>query len=187
VAQCIVDARLDDPFMMQRLEFLREKADEGRLTEQERAEYEAFVEGNDLSMPIKDQARSMLQNECSAPWCYLSFCRTIFLSLSNGADRQFDVGGRQPAIRMHLGHSCIDPDERMNEIDFPGEWIQHSDRKMMRPKHGLAKTQSAPCGSLAPPGTASQAATGTFAGQTASRSTVQRSCPVARNMGCQSS
>jgi hypothetical protein len=62
VAQRIVDVRLDDPFMMQRLEFLREKANEGTLTEQERAEYEGFVEGNDLLMLIKDQARSMLQN-----------------------------------------------------------------------------------------------------------------------------
>ncbi len=62
VAQRIVDVRLDDPFMMQRLEFLREKANEGTLTEQERVEYEGFVEGNDLLMLIKDQARSMLQN-----------------------------------------------------------------------------------------------------------------------------
>lgn len=62
VAQRIVDVRLDDPFMMQRLEFLREKANEGTLTEQERTEYEGFVEGNDLLMLIKDQARSVLQN-----------------------------------------------------------------------------------------------------------------------------
>lgn len=62
VARRIVDVRLDDPFMMQRLECLREKANEGTLTEQERAEYEGFVEGNDLLMLIKDQARSMLQN-----------------------------------------------------------------------------------------------------------------------------
>jgi hypothetical protein len=62
VARRIVDVRLDDPFMMQRLELLREKANEGTLTEQERAEYEGFVEGNDLLMLIKDQARSMLQN-----------------------------------------------------------------------------------------------------------------------------
>lgn len=62
VAQRIVDVRLVDPFMMQRLEFLREKANEGTLTEQERAEYEGFVEGNDLLMLIKDQARSVLQN-----------------------------------------------------------------------------------------------------------------------------
>jgi hypothetical protein len=62
VAQRIVDLRMDDPFMMQRLEFLREKANEGTLTEQERAEYEGFVEGNDLLMIIKDQARSVLQN-----------------------------------------------------------------------------------------------------------------------------
>jgi hypothetical protein len=62
VARRIVDVQLDDPLMMERLEFLREKANEGTLTEQERAEYEGFVEGNDLLMLIKDQARSVLQN-----------------------------------------------------------------------------------------------------------------------------
>ena len=62
VAQRIVDVRLDDPSMMQRLEYLREKANEGTLTEQERAEYDGFVEGNDLLMLIKDQARSVLQH-----------------------------------------------------------------------------------------------------------------------------
>ncbi|MEZ6100479.1 MAG: hypothetical protein R3E01_16040 [Pirellulaceae bacterium] len=62
VAQRIVDLRMDDPCMMQRLESLRDKANEGTLTEQERAEYEGFVEGNDLLMLIKDQARSVLQN-----------------------------------------------------------------------------------------------------------------------------
>lgn len=59
VAQRIVNVRLHDPSMMQRLEFLREKANEGTLTEQERAEYEGFVEGDDLLMLIKDQARSI--------------------------------------------------------------------------------------------------------------------------------
>ena len=62
VAQRIVDVRLDDPSMMRRLEYPREKANEGTLTEQERAEYEGFVEGNDLLMLIKDQARSVLQH-----------------------------------------------------------------------------------------------------------------------------
>lgn len=62
VAQRIIDVRLDDPSMMQRLEYLREKANKGTLTEQERVEYEGFVEGNDLLMLIKDQARSVLQH-----------------------------------------------------------------------------------------------------------------------------
>lgn len=62
VAQRIVDVRLDDPSTMQRLEDLREKANDGTLTEQERVEYEGFVEGNDLLMLIKDQARSVLRH-----------------------------------------------------------------------------------------------------------------------------
>jgi len=62
VAQRIVDLRLDDPSTLQRLDYLREKANEGTLTEQERAEYEGFVEGNDLVMLIKSQARSVLQH-----------------------------------------------------------------------------------------------------------------------------
>jgi hypothetical protein len=62
VAQRIIDVRLDDPFTMQRLEDLREKANDGTLTDQERVEYEGFVEGNDLLMLIKDQARSVLQH-----------------------------------------------------------------------------------------------------------------------------
>lgn len=62
VAQRIVDVRLDDPSTVQRLEELREKANDGMLTEQERVEYEGFVEGNDLLMLIKDQARSVLQH-----------------------------------------------------------------------------------------------------------------------------
>ena len=62
VAQRIVDVRLDDPSTMRRLDDLREKANEGTLTDQERVEYEGFVEGNDLLMLIKDQARSVLHN-----------------------------------------------------------------------------------------------------------------------------
>ena len=62
VAQRIVDLRLDDPSTLERLDYLREKANEGTLSEEERAEYEGFVEGNDLLMLIKDQARSVLQH-----------------------------------------------------------------------------------------------------------------------------
>ena len=62
VAQRIVDVRLDDPSTLQRLEYLREKANEGTLTDPEQVEYEGFVEGNDLLMLIKDQARSVLQH-----------------------------------------------------------------------------------------------------------------------------
>ena len=62
VAQRIVDLRMDDPSTLLRLEYLREKANEGTLTDPEQVEYEGFVEGNDLLMLIKDQARSVLQH-----------------------------------------------------------------------------------------------------------------------------
>jgi hypothetical protein len=62
VAQRIVDLRLDDASLLQRLDYLRGKANEGTLTEQERLEYEGFVEGNDLVMLIKGQARSLLRH-----------------------------------------------------------------------------------------------------------------------------
>ncbi len=60
VAQRIVDLRLDDPSALERLDDLREKANEGTLTAEERAEYDDFVEGNDLVMLIKDRARCVL-------------------------------------------------------------------------------------------------------------------------------
>jgi hypothetical protein len=41
---------------------LRDRANEGTLIDKERAEYEGFVEGNDLLMLIKDQLRSSQQN-----------------------------------------------------------------------------------------------------------------------------
>ncbi len=63
VAQRIVDLRMDDPSTLQRLEYLRDRANEGTLTDEERAEYEGFVEGNDLLMLLKDQARSVLQHD----------------------------------------------------------------------------------------------------------------------------
>ena len=60
VAQRIVDLRLDDPSTLERLDDLRAKANEEALTAEERAEYDGFVEGNDLVMLIKDQARCVL-------------------------------------------------------------------------------------------------------------------------------
>ena len=60
VAQRIVDLRLEDPSTLERLDDLREKANEGTLTAEERAEYDDFVEGNDLVMLIKDQGRCVL-------------------------------------------------------------------------------------------------------------------------------
>lgn len=62
VAQRIVNMRLDDPPMIERLNELRSKANEGTLTDSERDEYEAFVEANDVLMLIKDKARSLLQH-----------------------------------------------------------------------------------------------------------------------------
>ena len=62
VAQRIVDVQVDDPQVLERLDGLRDKANEGTLTDTERAEYEAFVEANDMLMLIKDQARSVLQH-----------------------------------------------------------------------------------------------------------------------------
>ena len=61
VAQRIVEVRVDDPPMMERLQYLRDKANEGELTQEERSEYEAFIEANDLLTLLKDKARSVLQ------------------------------------------------------------------------------------------------------------------------------
>ncbi|MDA1051611.1 MAG: hypothetical protein O3C40_14170 [Planctomycetota bacterium] len=60
VAQRIVDVRVDDPLTMERLEYLREKANEGTLSEADREEYEDFVEANDVLTLLKDKARSVL-------------------------------------------------------------------------------------------------------------------------------
>ena len=61
VAKRIVDVRVDDPPMIERLQYLRDKANEGELTQEERNEYEAFIEANDLLTLLKDKARSVLQ------------------------------------------------------------------------------------------------------------------------------
>ena len=47
--------------MAERLECLREMANEGTLTVLEQADYEEFVEGSDILMLIKDHARSSLR------------------------------------------------------------------------------------------------------------------------------
>ena len=62
IAKRIMDIRFDDPTVLERLDYLRSKANEGNLSEQERIEYEGFVEGNDLLMLLKQQARSSLDH-----------------------------------------------------------------------------------------------------------------------------
>ncbi len=59
VAQRVVDVRLDETTLA-RLEELRGKANEGQLTASERAEYEEFVEAQDLLALIKDKARAII-------------------------------------------------------------------------------------------------------------------------------
>lgn len=60
VAQRITQIRLDEPTVA-RLEELRERANEGLLTPAEQAEYEEFVEAQDLLALLKDKARSVLE------------------------------------------------------------------------------------------------------------------------------
>ena len=61
VAARIVAVRVDDAPLMVRLQYLRDRANEGELTQKERSEYEAFIEANDLLTLLKDKARSVLQ------------------------------------------------------------------------------------------------------------------------------
>jgi hypothetical protein len=61
VAQRIADVKVDDPTMIERLECLRNKANDGNLSAQERIEYEEFVEANDLLMLLRETARSVLR------------------------------------------------------------------------------------------------------------------------------
>jgi hypothetical protein len=60
VAQRIVGIRLD-PNMQARLDELAEKANRGQLTDQERADYEEYVEGMDLIGILKAKARKVLE------------------------------------------------------------------------------------------------------------------------------
>ncbi len=64
VAQSIVDLRLDAGSQA-RLHILAAKANEGQLTNDERQEYEEFVEGIDLMGILKARARMVLAK--SAP------------------------------------------------------------------------------------------------------------------------
>jgi hypothetical protein len=58
-ARRIVDLRPDEETQA-RIEQLREKANEGRLTEAEREEYEEFIEGMDLIGILKAKARAAM-------------------------------------------------------------------------------------------------------------------------------
>ena len=62
VAQRILDIGLD-PAMDSRLDELREKANEGLLSEDERQQYEELVEGLDLVSLIKLKARLVLAQQ----------------------------------------------------------------------------------------------------------------------------
>ena len=59
VARRVIDLR-PDQVTQARLEVLREKANEGRLTEGEKAEYEEIVEGLDIMGILKAKARAAL-------------------------------------------------------------------------------------------------------------------------------
>ena len=59
VARQIAELRIDED-TMRRLEELREKANEGTLTDSERAEYEEFVEGHDFLTILQAKARALL-------------------------------------------------------------------------------------------------------------------------------
>ena len=58
-AQRVLDFTLDDE-ARQRLDYLRQRANEGELSEPERAEYERFVENLDLLAILKAEARAAL-------------------------------------------------------------------------------------------------------------------------------
>ena len=62
VAQRITEVRLDK-LTVSRLEELREKANQGQLTAAEQAEYQEFVEAQDLLALLKDKARSVLERK----------------------------------------------------------------------------------------------------------------------------
>lgn len=60
VARRIVDLRPNEPARL-RLDALRAKANEGSLTDEERAEYEEFVDTLDFVAALKAQAKRSLK------------------------------------------------------------------------------------------------------------------------------
>lgn len=64
VARRIVDLRLD-PQVQSRLDELAERSSDGTLTDEERAEYQAYVEGLDVIGIIKAKARRTLSRRAS--------------------------------------------------------------------------------------------------------------------------
>lgn len=61
-AQKIIDLRID-PELQSRLDELAEKANHGRLTADERAEYEAYIEELDVIAIFKVKARAALRRQ----------------------------------------------------------------------------------------------------------------------------
>ena len=59
VARKLVELRLD-PELTARIEWLAEKANEGRLTPEEDAEYKDYIEGGDLIALLQAKARRFL-------------------------------------------------------------------------------------------------------------------------------
>jgi hypothetical protein len=64
VARRIVEMQ-PRPGLLQRLEALRDKANEGTLTPAERADYEEFIESMDLVAILKSKARVALSRQSS--------------------------------------------------------------------------------------------------------------------------
>lgn len=51
-----------DPFLANRIEHLAQRANEGELTDDEREEYEAYIDANNLLAMFQAEARSRLAN-----------------------------------------------------------------------------------------------------------------------------
>jgi hypothetical protein len=59
-ARKVVEMRID-PEIVARVEVLADKANEGLLTEEERAEYQSYVDAADLIAIVKAKARGILE------------------------------------------------------------------------------------------------------------------------------
>ncbi len=63
-ARRILEFRVD-PAMQARLDILSEKANEGTLSDDERAEYQAAINAADIISILKLKARRRLKSDCS--------------------------------------------------------------------------------------------------------------------------
>src|SRR6266487_4205054 len=64
MARIIVNARTDSS-VVERVEYLREQANEGLLTEEERAEYADYVEAVDILAILQAKARAAIARQSS--------------------------------------------------------------------------------------------------------------------------